>query len=599
MFSKVLIANRGEIAVRIARTCHDLGIEVIAVHSDVDSSARHVAVADHAIHLPGVSPVETYLNVGAIVGAARNAGAEAVHPGYGFLSERADVATAVAQAGMVWVGPPPEALEASGDKLQARKLAESAGVAAVPGTLEPVSGSEAALAFGEEHGYPIAIKAAGGGGGRGLKVAASADEVAAALESAAREAKAYFGFGDVYLERYLPRPKHIEVQILASSDGKALWLGARDCSLQRRHQKLVEETPPPKFRDVTPAMGEAAVAVANGCGYVNAGTVEFLVDEDGRFYFLEINARLQVEHTITEEVTGLDLVACQLKIAAAEGMGFVASDLTDDGRFAPRGHAIECRINAEDPSRKFMPKPGRIERYREPAGPGVRVDSGFGEGDEISPAYDSLIAKLIVWGPDREVARKRMLRALGEFEIEGIPTTIPAHQALLQHDEFVDGSYSTRTVEGGALDSLMARTVSRRTDTTTPAATATSRPAAAVTDPKARLWHPAIAPAILGAQVPATTGRARPGDPSANQVTRPVGPEAGAVVAPMHGTLLKLLLAEGDRVEAGDPVAVLEAMKMETQLAAPRAGVVREIHAQPGSTVEAGQAVAVIALDGE
>ena len=593
MFSKVLIANRGEIAVRIARTCHDLGIEVVAIHSDVDASARHVAIADQAIHLPGVSPVETYLNVGAIVGAARSVRAEAVHPGYGFLSERANVAKAVADAGMVWVGPPPEALEASGDKLQARKLADSAGVASVPGTLDAVSDPSQAIAFGEEHGYPIAIKAAGGGGGRGLKVAGSADEVAAALESAAREAKAYFGFGDVYLERYLPRPKHIEVQILASSEGKAAWLGARDCSLQRRHQKLVEETPPPRFRDVTPAMGEAAVAVANACGYVNAGTVEFLVDEDGRFYFLEINARLQVEHTITEEVTGLDLVTCQLRIAAGEDVGFTASDLTDGGRFAPRGHAIECRINAEDPSRRFMPRPGRIERYVEPAGPGVRVDSGFAEGDEISPAYDSLIAKLIVWGPDREVARRRMLRALGEFRIEGIATTIPAHQLLLEHDEFVDGSYSTRTVEGGALDALMSTKVSRPTDTPAPAPV--KRPTPATADPKARLWHPAIvgsvgaAPVAARREAGATAEAARAGETA--------GTPAGAVVAPMHGTILKLMVAEGDRVQEGEPVAVLEAMKMETQLSAVKSGVVRQIRVQPGATVEAGELVAEIAPD--
>ncbi len=443
MFSKVLIANRGEIAVRIARTCHDLGMDVIAIHSDVDSSARHVAVADHAIHLPGVSPVETYLNVGAIVGAARKAGAEAVHPGYGFLSERADVAKAVADAGMVWIGPPPEALEASGDKLQARKLAESAGVAAVPGTLEPVSGPEAALAFGQEHGYPIAIKAAGGGGGRGLKVAESANDVASALESAAREAKAYFGFGDVYLERYLPRPKHIEVQILASSDGKALWLGARDCSLQRRHQKLVEETPPPKFRDVTPAMGEAAVAVANACGYVNAGTVEFLVDEDGRFYFLEINARLQVEHTITEEVTGLDLVACQLRIAAGEDLGFTASDLTDGGRFAPRGHAIECRITAEDAANDFAPSVGTVETYVAPGGPGVRVDSHLYAGYSVPPYYDSLLGKIIAWGRDRDEAAARMERALTETVITGVPQTVSFLRSIVADDQFRAATYDT------------------------------------------------------------------------------------------------------------------------------------------------------------
>jgi acetyl-CoA/propionyl-CoA/long-chain acyl-CoA carboxylase, biotin carboxylase, biotin carboxyl carrier protein len=580
MFSKVLIANRGEIAVRIARTCHDLGIEVVAIHSDLDSKARHVAVADEAIHLPGVSPVETYLNIGAIVGAARGAGAEAVHPGYGFISERADAAKAVSDAEMAWVGPPPEALQASGDKLEARKLAQSAGVAPVPGTLEPVSDPKEVLAFGAEHGYPVAIKAAGGGGGRGLKVAHAEEEVPAAVESAAREAKAYFGSGDVYLERYLPRPKHIEIQVLAQADGKALWLGARDCSLQRRHQKLVEETPPPMFRDLTPAIGEAAVAVANACAYTNAGTVEFLVDEDGRFYFLEINARLQVEHTITEEVTGIDLVESQLRIAAGEDLGFTASDLADGGRFSPRGHAIECRINAEDPARRFMPRPGRIERYREPAGPGVRVDSGFGRGDEVSPAYDSLIAKLIVWGPDREVARRRMLRALAEFQIEGIPTTIPAHQVLLEHEEFVNGSYSTRTVEGGALDGLVPSTVTRPTDTTTSPRSGMEQGVPA--DPKARLWHRAMSFAAPAAQVTQASA----------------GPASGAVVAPMHGTILKVLVAEGDRVAGGDPVAVLEAMKMETQVVAVASGIVREIRVQPGATVEAGEPVAVIAPTG-
>jgi acetyl-CoA/propionyl-CoA carboxylase biotin carboxyl carrier protein len=575
MFSKVLIANRGEIAVRIARTCHDLGIGVVAVYSDVDARARHVAVAEEAVHLPGVSPVETYLNVGAIVGAARQSGAEAIHPGYGFLSERADFARAVSEAGLVWIGPSPEALLASGDKVRARRLARSAGVSPVPGTLEPVPDAKAVVDFGSRFGYPVAIKAAGGGGGRGLKIAAAAKEVPGALESAIREAQAYFGSSDVYLERYLTRPKHIEVQILAEVPGQAMWLGARDCSLQRRHQKLVEETPPPRFAELVPAMGEAAVAVANACGYVNAGTVEFLVDEDGAFYFLEINARLQVEHTITEEVLGLDLVACQLRIASGEPLEFTEADIRAegrlaDGRLAPRGHAIECRINAEDPSRRFLPKPGHIARYREPAGPGIRVDSGFGEGDDIPAAYDSLIAKLVAWGSDREEARHRLLRALDEFEIEGVPTTIPAHRVLLEMPEFVDGSYTTKSVEGGALDVLMARKV--------PPASDTDSPGVLMLDGgPVRLWHPAMA-----GSVPAATRGRTP------------GPKEGAVTAPMQGTILKLLVGPGDRVETGDPVAVLEAMKMETQLSAPSSGRVTEVKVEPGAIVEAGQEIVLI-----
>jgi acetyl-CoA/propionyl-CoA carboxylase, biotin carboxylase, biotin carboxyl carrier protein len=574
MFRRVLIANRGEIAVRIARTCHDLGIGVVAVYSDVDARARHVAVADDAVPLPGVSPVDTYLNVGAIVGAARRAGAEAIHPGYGFLSERADFARAVGEAGLTWIGPPPDALLASGDKVEARRRAESAGVAPVPGTLEAVPDAKAVVDFGSRFGYPIAIKAAGGGGGKGLKIAAAAKEVPGALESAIREAQTYFGSGDVYLERYLARPKHVEVQILAPVPGRALWLGARDCSLQRRHQKLVEETPPPRFSEIVPAMGEAAASVANACGYVNAGTVEFLVDEDGAFYFLEINARLQVEHTITEEVLGIDLVAAQLRVAAGESLAFADADSPTDGRPAgsgpaPRGHAIECRINAEDPSRRFLPKPGRIARYREPSGPGIRVDSGFGEGDDIPAAYDSLIAKLVAWGSDREEARRRMIRALGEFEIEGIPTTIPAHLVLLDAPEFVDGSYTTGTVEGGALDVLMARRE--------PPAETESGGVLLLHGAPVRLWHPAVVGSVSAA-------------------ARTAGPRAteGAVVAPMHGTILKVLVATGDAVEAGDPIAVLEAMKMETQVSATASGTVTDLKVEAGSVVEAGQEIAVI-----
>jgi acetyl-CoA/propionyl-CoA carboxylase biotin carboxyl carrier protein len=570
MFSKVLIANRGEIAVRVARTCRELGIGIVAVYSDPDARARHVALADEAVHLPGVAPAETYLNIPAVVDAARRTGAQAIHPGYGFLSERAEAAEAVIDAGLVWIGPSPGALRVAGDKVQARRVAESAGVAPVPGTTEPVQTADEVFAFGDRHGYPLAIKAAGGGGGRGLKVARGAEEVPSALESAIREAQAYFGYGDVYLERYLAAPKHIEVQILSDRPGRALWLGARDCSLQRRHQKLIEETPPSRFVELVPAMGQAAVAVANACGYANAGTVEFLVDPaDGRFYFLEVNARLQVEHTITEEVLGLDLVAAQLRIAAGETIGFGQRDVLSGGALRPRGHAMECRINAEDPARGFLPTPGRIERYQEPGGPGIRVDAGFGEGDEIPPAYDSLIAKLVAWGPTREESRRRMLRALDEFVIEGIPTTIAAHRVLLDRPEFVDGSYTTGTVEGGALDSLMAETVLAATDTPTAAVLM-------VEGNPVRLWHPAMAASAASA----TSGQTRTG--------------RGEVIAPMHGTILKVLVAQGDLVEAGDAVAILEAMKMEMQLTAPAGGTVKSVDVESGDIVESGRVVAVI-----
>ncbi|MDP9342001.1 MAG: biotin/lipoyl-binding protein [Actinomycetota bacterium] len=579
MFSKVLIANRGEIAVRIARTCRELGVATVAVFSDLDANARHVALADESVHLPGESAAETYLNLPAVLEAARRTGAQAVHPGYGFFSERGDVAEAVEEAGLVWIGPPPEAARAVGDKVRARQLASGAGVSVVPGTLQPVQEPGEVHAFGEEHGYPIAIKAAGGGGGRGLRVAAGPEEVPEAFAAATREAEAWFGSPGVYLERYLERPKHVEVQVLAPAAGEAMWLGARDCSLQRRHQKLVEETPPPLHAGIVPAMGEAAVAVANACGYVNAGTVEFLVDEDGRFYFLEVNARLQVEHTITEEVLGLDLVACQLRIAAGEPVGFTREDL------APRGHAIECRINAENPARRFLPGPGRIERYREPGGLGVRVDSGYAEGDEVPRAYDSLLAKLVVWGPTREEARRRMLRALREFDVAGVPTTIPAHIVLLEHPAFVDGSYTTRTVEGGALDSLVepnapARGPAKAADCAPSNAAVSSEAAASeaavllVAGQAVRLWNPAMA-----------------AEAAASTATRAVAGD-GVVRSPMHGTILKLEVAKGDQVQAGDPVAILEAMKMETQVSAPVSGSVTAVHVQAGEVVEAGEPIA-------
>jgi acetyl-CoA/propionyl-CoA carboxylase biotin carboxyl carrier protein len=553
VFDRILVANRGEIAVRIARTCRKLGVEAVAVHSDVDARARHVAVADAAVHLPGIAPAETYLNVEAILAAARSAGAQAVHPGYGFLSESAAFAEAVVAAGLVWIGPPPEATRAIGDKISARRLAEQAGVPVVPGITDPVEDVAVLEAFAAEHGYPVAIKASGGGGGRGLKVARSPADLEPAWTSARREAVAYFGSQDVFAERYLDGPKHLEVQLLAPGPDEAMWLGVRDCSLQRRHQKLVEETPPPRWAERAPEMGEAAVALSKACGYVNAGTVEMLADEGGRFYFLEVNARLQVEHTVTEEVLGIDLVECQLRIASGERLPFSQADLV------PRGHAIECRINAEDPARGFVPAPGRLTRYAEPTGPGIRVDSGYEEGDEVPGAYDSLVAKLIAHGADREEARARMLRALGEFTIEGIATTIPAHLALLQESSFVAGTHDTTTVETkGVLDAL----------------TAPAEPADVllVGGTPVRLWSPAMAASAAAAVHGGASG--------------------GDVVAPMQGTILKVLVAPGDSVEAGQPLIVLEAMKMENSIAAPVGGTVVEVNVQAGETAGAGQLLA-------
>jgi acetyl-CoA/propionyl-CoA/long-chain acyl-CoA carboxylase, biotin carboxylase, biotin carboxyl carrier protein len=557
LFSKILIANRGEIAVRVARTCKDLGVGTVAVYSDVDEKARHVRLSDHAVHLPGRASSETYLNIPALVHAAVSTGAEAVHPGYGFLSENASFAEAVLAAGLVWVGPPPEVLRAVGDKISARQIAQTAGVPVVPGLLEPVGDAALVHTFAAEHGYPVAIKAAGGGGGRGLKVARTEGDIDEAFAAARREAKAYFDDDRVYVERYLAAPKHLEVQIIAPHRDHALWLGVRDCSLQRRHQKLVEETPPARFRERAGDLGEAAVTLSKAVGYVNLGTVEMLLDDSG-FYFLEVNARLQVEHTVTEEVFDIDLVAAQLRIAAGEDLGFTQSDLV------ARGHAIECRINAEDPGQGFAPTPGKLTRFLEPSGPGVRIDSGYSSGDEVPDAYDSLLAKVICTGSHRDQARMRMLRALSEMEIEGVASTVAAHQLLLQEQSFVDGSHTTVTVEEtGVLESLASEgpALADEADVLLVA----GRPVA--------LWNPAMS----GSATAAVAG----------------GSASGSVIAPMQGTVLKLWANQGDHVKAGDPLVVLEAMKMETTINATADGSV-SVHVDAGDTVGAGQLLAVI-----
>jgi acetyl-CoA/propionyl-CoA carboxylase, biotin carboxylase, biotin carboxyl carrier protein len=552
VFTKLLIANRGEIAVRIMRTCKELGVGSVAIYSDVDAAARHVVLADVAVHLPGSDPTSTYLNAEAIITAALTTGAEAIHPGYGFLAESARFARAVGDAGLVWVGPPPDAIAALGDKISARRIAADAGVPMVPGLLDPVGGATEIISFANEYGYPIAIKASAGGGGRGLKIARSPDEVAGSFAAAQREARAYFGSDAVYVERYLQAPKHLEVQILGKSPGDVLWLGVRDCSLQRRHQKLIEESPPPRWEERANDMGSAAVTLAGASGYVNAGTVEMLIDEDGEFYFLEVNSRLQVEHTVTEEVYGIDLVACQLQIAAGSELALTQEKLK------PRGHAIECRVNAEDPARGFLPAPGRLTRFDLPAGPGVRVDAGYVEGDEIPGAYDSLIAKVVCWGRDRAEAVRRMRRALTEFRVEGVATTIPALVLLLDNADFAQGRHTTTTLESAAVEALLANLSPQEGTHIVP-------------QPATRLWNPAMV-ASIDVQARST----------------------GQVVAPIQGTIINVNVAEGELVESGDPLLLLEAMKMETIVTAPFAGRVTAVNVSPGSTVDAGQILVVV-----
>ena len=588
MFSKVLVANRGEIAVRVIRACREMGVAVAAVYSDEDRDAMHVRLADEAYALGGSAAAESYLRTDAIIAAVERSGADAVHPGYGFFSENADFARAVTARGVAFIGPPPAAIEVMGDKISARGAAVRSGVAPVPGTTEPVVDSAQVEAFGSAHGWPVAVKAAYGGGGRGMKVVATAAEAAAAVESAQREALAYFGRDELYMERYFDRARHVEVQVLADAHGNCVHLGTRDCSAQRRHQKLVEEAPAPGIDPaVLSAMGDAAVAVARGCGYINAGTVEFLY-ADGEFYYLEMNTRLQVEHPVTELVTGIDLVEQQLRIAASEPIGFSQSDITTSGC------AIEVRVNAEDPAGgAFLPCPGPITGLRPAQGPGVRWDGGYEAGDTVSQYYDNLIGKLVVWGRDRDIAIARGLGALSEMQVDGVATTIGAARAILGHPDFAAVTHSTRWVEEQLDLTAVGGRPSGAADT--PADAPVDGRGTGVRHTvdvevegklfKVALWAPDAAD---GHSSRPSAAQRRSRGPSG------VGTGAAEVTVGMQGTIVKLLVQVGDEVEAGEPVAVLEAMKMENNIAAGRSGTVTEIRVQVGDSVGGGDTIAVI-----
>ncbi|MFI9847534.1 acetyl/propionyl/methylcrotonyl-CoA carboxylase subunit alpha [Nonomuraea sp. NPDC051941] len=575
---KVLVANRGEIAVRIVRACRDAGIACVAVYADQDRDALFVRMADEAYALGGATPGETYLSIEKIIEVAARSGADAVHPGYGFLAENSGFAQAVIDAGLVWIGPPPAAITALGDKVQARHIAQKVGAPLVAGTPDPVSGVDEVLRFAEQHGLPIAIKAAFGGGGRGLKVARTLEEIPDLYDSAVREAVTAFGRGECFVERYLDRPRHVETQCLADAYGNVVVVSTRDCSLQRRHQKLVEEAPAPFLTGEQEALlRRSSKAILREAGYVGAGTCEFLVGQDGTISFLEVNTRLQVEHPVTEEVTGIDLVREMFRIAAGEELGY------DDPE--PRGHSIEFRINAEDAGRNFLPAPGTITGWRAPSGPGVRLDAGYEQGETVPGAFDSLIAKLVVTGATREQALQRAGRALAEFGIDGMPTVLPFHRAVVAEEAFTAVPFTVHTrwietefdnliapydgvpgeaPEQGERERITVEVAGKRLEVVLPAGTAKPRAAAKAAPRREK----------RGAAKAAASGN--------------------ALVSPMQGTIVKVMVTDGDDVTAGATIVVLEAMKMEQPLTAHKAGTIVGMSAQVGATVAAGTVICEI-----
>jgi acetyl-CoA/propionyl-CoA carboxylase, biotin carboxylase, biotin carboxyl carrier protein len=585
-FSKVLVANRGEIAIRIFRTLRELEIVPVAVYSEADRASLHVDLADEAYLLGPGAPAESYLAQERVIDAAGKAGAEAIHPGYGFLAENADFARTVEAAGLVWIGPPPEAIEVMGSKVAARERMQAAGVPIIPGTTEAVTTADEVRLLGDELGWPIAIKASAGGGGKGLKVVPSPDDVERAFESAQREGEAYFGSSAVYVERYLEDPRHVEVQVLADSHGNVIHLGERDCTIQRRHQKLVEETPSPAVSpELRERIGGIAVDAARAVGYRSAGTIEGLLSREGEYFFLEMNTRIQVEHTVTELVTGLDLVREQVLVAAGEPLSLRQQDVR------LTGHSIECRINAEDPSNGFLPAPGRITGYREPGGPGVRVDSGVDAGREVVALYDPMIAKLIVHGVDREHARHRMLRALDEYRIDGVRTLLGFHRALLREGCFVAGATCHGIVES---EELAQRADELSHLTTTVAATSDGIAPAALREQRihAELAGRRYELKLLVPEPPYAELARRRKERDARLAGH--GGAEEAVVSPMQGTVLSVEVAEGDEVEAGQVLCVVEAMKMENVISAHRAGRVAELSVAAGQPVKTGQVICIV-----
>ncbi|MGW7455165.1 acetyl/propionyl/methylcrotonyl-CoA carboxylase subunit alpha [Streptomyces sp. NPDC054787] len=582
---KVLIANRGEIAVRVARACRDAGIASVAVYADPDRDALHVRAADEAFALGGDTPAASYLDISKVLQAAADSGADAIHPGYGFLSENAEFAQAVIDAGLTWIGPPPQAIRDLGDKVAARHIAQRAGAPLVAGTPDPVSGADEVVAFAKEHGLPIAIKAAFGGGGRGLKVARTLEEVPELYDSAVREAVAAFGRGECFVERYLDKPRHVETQCLADSHGNVVVVSTRDCSLQRRHQKLVEEAPAPFLTEAQNAeLYAASKAILKEAGYVGAGTVEFLVAADGLISFLEVNTRLQVEHPVTEEVSGIDLVREMFRIADGEELGY--------GDPVLRGHSIEFRINGEDPGRGFLPAPGTVTKFAPPTGPGVRLDAGVESGSVIGPAWDSLLAKLIVTGATREQALQRAARALAEFEIEGMATAVPFHRAVVTDPAFApaEGPFTvhTRWIETEFVNEIPAFTAPAADDTEDEPGRET-----VVVEVGGKRLEVSL-PSSLGMTLARTAaaGGAKP----KRRAAKKSGPAASGdtLASPMQGTIVKVAVEEGQRVEEGELIVVLEAMKMEQPLNAHRSGTVVGLTAEIGGSVTSGATICEI-----
>jgi acetyl-CoA/propionyl-CoA carboxylase biotin carboxyl carrier protein len=584
VFGKVLVANRGEIAVRIFRTLRELGIRSVAVYSDVDRGAQHPRYADEAIALGGATSAESYLVVEKLIDAARRSGAEAVHPGYGFLAENAGFARSVEEAGLVWIGPPPAAIELMGSKTRARQAMQEAGVPIIPGTTDPVGSADEVVALGDQIGYPLLIKAAAGGGGKGMEVVRTADDAARAFESAQRQGRSYFADSSVYVEKYLEDPRHVEVQVLADAHGNVVHLGERDCTIQRRHQKLIEETPSPAVDDeLRERIGRIGVDAARAAGYRSAGTIEGLLAPDGSYYFMEMNTRIQVEHTVTEEVTGVDLVREQIRVAAGEPLSIRQEDVV------LRGHAIECRINAEDPSSGFLPSPGRITVYREPSGPGVRVDSGLAAGSEISPLYDPMVAKLIVHGVDRDHAIDRMLRALGEYQIGGVKTLVGFHRALLSHPCFRAGETCAGIVESAEL-AARAEELGAEPVVAPVEAGAAARDVEIERTTTAEVDGRRVQVKVLVPEPPYRALARRRRERAASGAAA----GSGAVVSPMQGTVLQVKVADGDRVEEGAVICIIEAMKMENEVTAPRAGTVTELSVSELQPVNAGDRICVV-----